>query len=156
MTFPSDPVFSLRVDPLNVAHAMGQIASRGLDDQMIVMRHHTAGIIQPLHPTADLPHDLAKGLSVALVQRDIRPTIAPREGTWESAPENAMRSGRAMGTVEQRKVIMQDLPPFLVYNFSSSTLTEPRLRSGFFGQKPRAMFEAILDSVDLPPAPRSP
>jgi hypothetical protein len=26
----------------------------------------------------------------------------------------------------------------------------------FFGQKPRSMFAAILDSVDLPPAPRSP
>jgi hypothetical protein len=26
----------------------------------------------------------------------------------------------------------------------------------FFGQNPRSMFVAILDSVDLPPAPRSP
>jgi len=26
----------------------------------------------------------------------------------------------------------------------------------FFGQKPHSMFAAILDSVDLPPAPRSP
>lgn len=26
----------------------------------------------------------------------------------------------------------------------------------FFGQKPRSMFTAILDAVDLPPAPRSP
>ena len=26
----------------------------------------------------------------------------------------------------------------------------------FFGQKPRSMFAAILDTVDLPPAPLSP
>ena len=26
----------------------------------------------------------------------------------------------------------------------------------FFGQKPRSLFAAILDAVDLPPAPRSP
>ena len=43
-----------------------------------------------------------------------------------------------------------------IHNFflTRSDGTTPAER--FFGQKPRSMFAAILDSVDLPPAPRSP
>jgi hypothetical protein len=70
------PIKALRIDPINMAHALGQIARQGLDHQMIVVRHQTVGVTHPLYPTTDLSQDIQKGLSVAIVQGNIRPTMA--------------------------------------------------------------------------------
>jgi hypothetical protein len=43
-----------------------------------------------------------------------------------------------------------------VHNFFLTRPDSTTAAERFFGQKPRSMFAAILDSVDLPPAPRSP
>ena len=43
-----------------------------------------------------------------------------------------------------------------VHNFFLTRSDGTTAAERFFGQKPRSMFAAILDSVDLPPAPRSP
>jgi hypothetical protein len=43
-----------------------------------------------------------------------------------------------------------------IHNFFLTRPDGTTAAERFFGQKPRAMFAAILDSVDLPPAPRSP
>ena len=43
-----------------------------------------------------------------------------------------------------------------IHNFFLTRSDGTTAAERFFGQKPRSMFAAILDSVDLPPAPRSP
>ena len=43
-----------------------------------------------------------------------------------------------------------------IHNFFLTRPDGTTAAERFFGQKPRSMFAAILDSVDLPPAPRSP
>jgi len=43
-----------------------------------------------------------------------------------------------------------------IHNFFLTRPDGTTAAERFFGQKPRAMFAAILDSVNLPPAPRSP
>ena len=43
-----------------------------------------------------------------------------------------------------------------IHNFFLTRADGTTAAERFFGQKPRSMFAAILDSVDLPPAPRSP
>ena len=43
-----------------------------------------------------------------------------------------------------------------IHNFFLTHSDGTTAAERFFGQKPRSMFAAILDSVDLPPAPRSP
>jgi Family of unknown function (DUF6399) len=43
-----------------------------------------------------------------------------------------------------------------IHNFFLTRSDGTTAAERFFGQKPRAMFAAILDSVELPPAPRSP
>ncbi len=43
-----------------------------------------------------------------------------------------------------------------VHNFFLTRADDTTAAERFFGQKPRAMFAAILDAVDLPPAPLSP
>jgi hypothetical protein len=43
-----------------------------------------------------------------------------------------------------------------VHNFFLTRPDGTTAAERFFGQQPRSMFAAILDSVDLPPAPRSP
>lgn len=43
-----------------------------------------------------------------------------------------------------------------IHNFFLTRPDGTTAAERFFGQKPRSMFTAILDSVDLPPAPRSP
>jgi hypothetical protein len=54
-----------------------------------------------------------------------------------------------------------ELPPkraclTTIHNFFLARPDGTTAAERFFGQKPRSMFAAILDSVDLPPAPRSP
>ncbi len=43
-----------------------------------------------------------------------------------------------------------------VHNFFLTRADDTTAAERFFGQKPRSMFAAILDAVDLPPAPLSP
>jgi hypothetical protein len=43
-----------------------------------------------------------------------------------------------------------------IHNFFLTRPDDTTAAERFFGQKPRSLFAAILDSVDLPPAPRSP
>ena len=43
-----------------------------------------------------------------------------------------------------------------IHNFFLTRSDGTTAAERFFGQKPRSIFAAILDSVDLPPAPRSP
>jgi hypothetical protein len=43
-----------------------------------------------------------------------------------------------------------------IHNFFLTRPDKTTAAERFFGQKPRSLFAAILDSVDLPPAPRSP
>jgi hypothetical protein len=43
-----------------------------------------------------------------------------------------------------------------VHNFFLTHADGTTTAERFFGQKPRSMFAAILDSVEIPPAPLSP
>jgi hypothetical protein len=101
------PIKALRVDPIDVAHALGQIACRGLDYQMIVVRHQTVGITHPLHPTADLLQDLEESLSVTMVQVNIRPAIAKGgnmvQGTWKFYAQWASHRAKYKGVMWQCK-----------------------------------------------------
>ena len=77
---------------------------------MIVVRHQTVGITNPLHPAADLHQDIDKGLSVTMVQVNIRPSIATGgdmvQGTWKFS-------------AQQSNVVMQDLTPSFVLSGGS-------------------------------------
>jgi len=54
MTDPlMDPVEPLRVDPVEFAHALGQIAVRRLHQEMIMVGHQAAGMDDPVEP---FPH----------------------------------------------------------------------------------------------------
>jgi hypothetical protein len=51
----------------------------------------------------------------------------------------------------RKRTCLTTIPNFFLTRPDGTTAAER-----FFGQKPRSLFTAILDSVDLPPAPRSP
>ena len=70
------PMKALRVATMHVAHPLRQIARRGLEHQMRGVGHQTGGMTQPLHAAADFPPDIQGGLSVAIIQVNIRPTMA--------------------------------------------------------------------------------
>ena len=90
------PMKALRVDTMHVTHPLRQIACLGLDHQMRVVRHQTRGITHLLHLAADFPQDIQKGLCLAIIQANIRPTIATGSGMGEG-PRQSIRSGRALG-----------------------------------------------------------
>ena len=117
--------------------------------------------------------ELAKGLRTSLFEpagalSQLRPET--QHDLRQQAKELAEVFQRSSSNVEGRNGSLSlrnhqlrglDLPRkrtclTTIHNFFLTRSDGTTAAERFFGQKPRSMFAAILDAVDLPPAPRSP
>jgi hypothetical protein len=75
MTDPlMDPVEPLCIDPVELAHALGQIAVRRLDQEMIMLGHQAVGVDDPVEPFPHTRQHVEKHRPVAVAPED---RIAP-------------------------------------------------------------------------------
>lgn len=70
------PVVALRVDAVELAHALGEIRLGGFDDQVIVVVHQTVGVTEPVKALDDVPQALQEGVAIGIVLEDVVPRIA--------------------------------------------------------------------------------
>jgi Family of unknown function (DUF6399) len=93
-------------------------------------------------------------------QRDLRQQANELAEVFQRSSSNvegrngylSLRNHQLRGLDQPRKrACLTTMHHFFLTRSDGTTAAER-----FFGQKPRSMFAAILDSVDLPPAPRSP
>ncbi len=103
------------------------------------------GILNTVSPEAqDQLHNEAKRLA-AVFQRS-RSHVEGRNGSW------SLRTHQLRGLdVPRKRECFTTIHDFFLTRPDGTTAAER-----FFGRKPRSMFAAILDSVDLPPAPLRP
>jgi hypothetical protein len=59
-----------RVLAVQVAHPVGQVRERGLDEQVVVVAEQAAGVQAPAVAAADAPQDLGEGGSVPVIAKD--------------------------------------------------------------------------------------
>ena len=94
------------------------------------------------------------------IQRDLRQQANELAEVFQRSSSNvegrngylSLRNHQLRGLDQPRKrACLTTIHNFFLTRPDGTTAAER-----FFGQKPRSMFAAILDSVDLPPAPRSP
>ena len=67
----------LCVDPVQLPHALGEIAVRGFDQEMIVVVHQTTGMHRPVEAGDDLRQHAPKQTPALLAQENGLPPIAP-------------------------------------------------------------------------------
>jgi len=61
------PVGLLRVNTIELAHPLGQIALWRFDHQVVMVGHQTVGMAQPIRVLDNLAENLQKKLTVAVV-----------------------------------------------------------------------------------------
>jgi hypothetical protein len=63
---------------VQVAHSVGQVRERGLDQQVVVVAEQAAGVQAPAVAAADAPQNLGEGGSVPVVAKDRLVVVALR------------------------------------------------------------------------------
>ncbi len=118
---------------------------RELAERLRAPLFEPAGILSELSPkTQDQLHDEAKRLAVVFQRSSSN--VEGRNGYL------SLRSHQLRGLdLPRKRECFTAIHNFFLPRSDGTTAAER-----FFGQKPRSMFAAILDSVELSPAPRSP
>ncbi len=118
---------------------------RELAERLRAPLFEPGGILSELSPeTQDQLHGEAKRLAVVFQRSSAN--VEGRNGYL------SLRSHQLRGLdLPRKRECFTAIHNFFLTRSDGTTAAER-----FFGQKPRSMFAAILDSVDLPPAPRSP
>jgi hypothetical protein len=81
------------VRAVQVAHPIGEVGKRRLDDQVIVVPHQTTGVDAPLVAAPDPAEDVQKDRAVPVVDDDWRMVVSPRpDVVVGTGGEEAMRS----------------------------------------------------------------
>jgi hypothetical protein len=79
MTDPAVPfVEMLGVDAVQLSHAEGEIAVRGLDEEMIVIGHETVGVANPIVAFINVLESVKEVLAVLVILEDRFLLIAAR------------------------------------------------------------------------------
>ncbi len=71
-------------------------------------------------------------------------------------PPHEGLSQRCVERIEKAERVVPNMQGTIMHNFFLTQPDGTTAAERFFGQKSRAMLVAILDSVELPPAPLSP
>ncbi len=118
---------------------------RELAERLRAPLFEPVGILSELSPkTQDQLHDEAKRLAVVFQRSSSN--VEGRNGYL------SLRSHQLRGLdLPRKRECFTAIHNFFLTRSDGTTAAER-----FFGQKPRSMFAAILDSVELSPAPRSP
>ena len=88
---PVQAIETLRMDPVQLAHTLGEIALGRFGHNMIMVGHETVGITQPAHALTDRRQHVEERLAVAVIEENISAAIATRgdmvERTWKFEPK---------------------------------------------------------------------
>ena len=71
-------VETLGVDPVELAHACGQIGLGSFEQQVVMVAHLAPGVAHPVEASADLPQHFQPGFAIGIPQIDILPPVATR------------------------------------------------------------------------------
>ena len=84
---PMAAVETLRINAVQLSHAVRKVGIRSFDDDVVVVGHLAVGMAAPVEPLANLLEQRLPVLAVAVVVEDILTAIASRchvvEGTGE-------------------------------------------------------------------------
>lgn len=75
---PMPPIRRLGEDAVQLTHPLREIPLRRFEDEVVVVRHQTIGVTEPVEPLDDLRQHLEKGLAVPVVLVDRLTPIAAR------------------------------------------------------------------------------
>ena len=71
MTGPAVPFIEvLGVDTVQLSHTEGEIAVRGLDEEVIVIGHEAVGVTEPVVAFVDVLESVQKVLAVLVISKD--------------------------------------------------------------------------------------
>jgi hypothetical protein len=73
---PVRSVYRLRINPVELAHASGEIARRRFNHQMIVIGHQAIRMTNPVEPRANLPQQRQPSLAVDIGKINVLAPIA--------------------------------------------------------------------------------
>jgi hypothetical protein len=86
-----EAIDALRVDPIHLAHALGEIVLGRFNHDMIMVGHQTGGITQPAHALIYYRRHVAERQAVAIIKENIGTAVATRgdmvEHTWKFESE---------------------------------------------------------------------
>ena len=73
------------VDPAELAHALGEVAARGLDQQVVVIAHQAVGMHDPVEALAYLPEHREEPVPIIVAAVDVLLSITARGEVVERA-----------------------------------------------------------------------
>jgi len=88
-------VEGLGVDPVQLAHAPGEVALLGLDEEVVVVVHQAVGIAEEAIAFYHLCQDIEEGKAILVLQEDMLPGVSPG-GYVVKCSRNSTLSGLAM------------------------------------------------------------
>ena len=78
-------VKGLRIDTIELPHALGEVAIRCFDDKMIMVVHEAIGMAKPVETIVDFFQDVEKEGTVFIIVKDLIPCIASGGDVIEGA-----------------------------------------------------------------------
>ncbi len=88
---------ALSIDAIELAHACGEVAVGGFDEQVVVVTHLTVGVADPVEAFADVPQHIQPQIPIFLFEVDILPPVATLGDVVEGTGKlYAQRSAHAM------------------------------------------------------------
>ncbi len=94
---PMAAIGRLGVDAVDLAHPLGEVGIRCLDDEVIMVRHLAIGVATPVEPAAHLAKNVEPSRAVLIVTIDRLAPITTRGDVIQPAGQlDAERSGHGL------------------------------------------------------------
>lgn len=79
------PVHPLRINPVELTHAICQVPLRRFDDQVVMVGHQAIRMANPVKPRANLGKQRQPGLAVSFREINILAPVTPRGNVVQTA-----------------------------------------------------------------------